>query len=60
MAGPRVGKVNDLAIQVMVANGKAPEVISWGTRVFVLDGDDGQTVTYREGLMWSAINIELG
>lgn len=54
--GQLVAKVKDAVVAVMAANGKAPEVVVWGERVFILAEPDAYRgrghLAYREGLAW--------
>ena len=46
-SGHRLGEIRSVAVEAMAANGRAPEVLSWGDRVFVLDANRER---YVEGM----------
>lgn len=50
-----IAEVQDPVVAMMEANGRAPEVLVWGERVFVLQSPDAYrrgVIRYREGMAW--------
>lgn len=56
--GRLVETVQDPIVGLMAANGKPPEVLVWGERVFMLASPDAYqpgTIRYREGMAWALL-----
>lgn len=50
--GRRVADVESMQVELMAANGKPPEVVIWGERIFRRDDHWDDPLLYAEGMAY--------